>query len=481
VKQNQSKSGNVLSERSAPILVPRMVPHRWQLWLGGIALLGLAIRFGSVLGRPNRAPGGDGFYYYHAALLLVQGKGFINPFYYLGQNLHPVHTTVQTAQWPPLFVFVMAAPVVFGLKSYLVVRLWLCLIGALAVVAVGYVGKEISNQRVGLIAAFLLAIYPNVWMSTEVGLSETLTPLLVALLLLAAYRFWKKPELRYAIWAGVALGFSMLGRDELALLAVFIFLPLCIMAKPLAWLKRLGLLCAIAATALLIISPWVGYNLFRFHDPVFISSGLGITLTSTTCDATYFGDFAGSWNYECARAAPNDPNVDETVNGTRDQAYAWNYISSHFSELPRVEYDRLGRTFGFFRPFQQIRLDAMIETRPYRWVLIGLFGYYALLVLAVGGTVVLRKRKVLTFPLWAVALDVVISTMITFGNTRFRTSFEVSLVLLAAVSIDWFVANRRNEDQSTLDTYAHRPHEVESRKTSSHLSNAPTDPGNVVS
>ena len=481
MKQDQGETDIPLPEMSDPLPSSRLAPTRWHLWLGGIALLGMAIRIGSVLGRPNRTPGADGFYYYHAALLLVQGKGFINPFYYLGQYHQPLHTTVQTASWPPLFVLIMAVPAVLGLKSYLIARLWLCLIGALAIVAVGYVGKEISNQRVGLIAAFLLAIYPNIWMSTEIGLSETITPLLVALILLSAYRFWKKPELRYAIWAGAALGISMLGRDELALLAVLIFLPLCLIAKPLALLKRLGLLFAIAGTSLVIISPWVGYNLVRFHDPVFISSGLGVTLASTTCDTTYSGEFVGYWSFKCALQAPHDTSVDETVNGSHDQAYAWSYISSHLSELPLVELDRLGRTFGFFRPFQQIQLDSVIETRPFGWARVGLVGYYALLALAIGGTVVLRKRNVLTFPLWAVGLDVVISTMLTFGDTRFRTSFEVSLVLLAAVSIDWFVAMRRHEEQASLDSRSDGPKVMESHETLAQVPNAQMDPGNVGS
>ena len=66
----------------------------------------------------------------------------------------------------------------------------------------GYAGREIGGRRVGLIAAFLVAVYPNLWMSDELGLSEALSPLLVALVLLTAYRFWKRPGLgRPSAWA----------------------------------------------------------------------------------------------------------------------------------------------------------------------------------------------------------------------------------------------------------------------------------------
>ncbi len=62
--------------------------------------------------------------------------------------------------------------------------------------------------------------------------------------------------------------------------------------------------------------------------------------------------------------------------------------------------------------------------------------YYALLPLAIAGTVVLRRRRVPSFPLWAIGLNVVCASALTFGQTRYRTTFEVSLVLLSAVALD---------------------------------------------
>ena len=43
------------------------------------------------------------------------------------------------------------------------------------------------------------------------------------------------------------------------------------------------------------------------------------------------------------------------------------------------------------------------------WALVGLGMYYALLALSIAGTVVLRRRRVPSFPLWAIGLDVVCS------------------------------------------------------------------------
>jgi 4-amino-4-deoxy-L-arabinose transferase-like glycosyltransferase len=404
--------------------------------------VGLAIRLGTVLGRPDRVAGGDAYYYHHAANLLVTGKGFINPFLYYGG----AHHAVQTASFPPGFVFVLAPVSLVGFKTFLAHRIWCCFVGAGAIVVVGLTGREIGGRRVGLIAAFLLAVYPNIWMSDELGLSETLTPLVVALVLLAAYRFWKGPGWQTAAWLGVSIGVAALARDELGLLALFILVPLALTARVLSWSRRAAVLGVGAFSALLVVAPWVGFNLTRFHDPVFISSGLGVTLASANCSNVYRGTYEGYWAYDCALAAPVNHQVDESVQGAEAQKYALHFVRTHASRLLPVEAARLGRAFGFFRPIQQIHLDSTVETRPYHWALVGLGMYYAMLPLSVGGVILLRRRRVPVLPLFAVGLDVVASTLITFGNTRYRTAFEISLVLASAVTLAWIWHSVRDGD-----------------------------------
>ncbi len=420
----------------------------WWGWLGLWTAVGLGIRLASLFGpgRSGRSPGGDSYYYHYAANLLVAGKGFVNPFIYYSST---AHHQVQTAAWPPLFVFVLAIPSVLGLKTFLATRVWCCIIGAGGVLLCGFTGREIGGRRVGLIAAFLVAVYPNLWMSDELGLSEALSPLLVSAVLLCAYRFWKRPGLGTVLGLGASIGLAALGRDELSLLAVFILVPLVLMASALRWRRRLALLAIGGLCALVIVGPWVGYNMSRFDDPVFISSGFGVTLASSNCAQLYSGPTEGYWSLECAVAVKQqvaDPRHDESVQGAAAQADAWRFIDSHTNRLFPVEMARLGRAFALFHPLEQIRLDSTVETRPYRWALVGLGMYYALVALSVGGLVILRRRRVPIFPLLAVGLDVAISVALTFGQTRYRTPFEVSLVLAAAVQLDWLWTRFRGGD-----------------------------------
>jgi 4-amino-4-deoxy-L-arabinose transferase-like glycosyltransferase len=407
--------------------------------------VGLAIRLATVFGRPHRVPGGDAYYYHSAANLLVAGKGFINPFLYYGWQ----HQTVPTAAFPPGFVFLLAPVSLVGLKSFFAHRIWCCVIGAGAIAVCGLTGREIAGRRAGLIAAFLIAVYPNIWMSDELGMSETLTPLVVSLVLLTAYRFWRRPGWSAAAWLGVSIGVAALARDELGLLAVFILVPLALTARLPSWGRRGAVLAVGALSALLVVAPWVGYNLSRFEKPVFVSSGLGVTLASANCDILYSGRYEGYWAYDCALAAPVNPRADESVQGAEAQTYALHFVRTHEGRVLPVEMARLGRAFGFFHPIQQMQLDSRVETRPYRWTLVGLGMYYAMLPLSIGGAVILRRRRVPILPLIAVGLDVVVSTLITFGDTRYRTAFEVSLVLLSAVMVDWMWTAFRGETGAT--------------------------------
>ena len=427
----------------------RHSPPRWWPWLGLWTLLGLTIRLITVYSDPDKVAGGDAYFYHYGANLLVSGHGFINPYLYIP---HHAHHAVQSASFPPLFIFLVALPSALGLKTFLAERVWCCVLGAAAVVVCGYTGREIAGRRVGLIAAFLVAVYPNLWMTDELALSETIAPLLVAGVLWFTYRFWKRPTLPRAVWLGASLGVAMLGRDELTLLVVFIMVPLVLLAKALTWRRRAVTLALGLVTAALVVGPWVGYNLSRFDQPVFISSGLGVTLASADCATTFSGQYEGYWSMPCALHYAGEPSVDthadESVEGAQLQHLALDYVRAHENRLVPVTLAKLGRAFGFFHPLQQIHLDSYVETRPYRWAVTGLVAYYVLLALSVGGTVLLRRRRIPSFPLWAVGLDVVCSVALTFGQTRYRTTFEVSLVLLAAVQLEWFWSRLRRGSDS---------------------------------
>ena len=64
----------------------------------------------------------------------------------------------------------------------------------------------------------------------------------------------------------------------------------------------------------------------------------------------------------------------------------------------------------------------------------GLWMFYAFAALSVFGALRLRRKGVPIFPMLAVALDVVVAVLLTYGQTRFRATLEPLLVLLSAVT-----------------------------------------------
>ena len=251
----------------------------------------------------------------------------------------------------------------------------------------------------------------------------------------------------------------MLTRDELSLLGLVVLVPAVVRARRLPWRRRLVILAAASLSALLVVAPWIGFNMSRFHDPVFISTGLGPTLASTDCPQTWSGSLIGYWSLECEGEAPDDPNLDESQRSAEAKAFAMRFVRSHESRVPTVALARVGRGFAFFHPIQEIDLDAA-EGRPVHWALLGLWMYYGLLALGMAGVVVLRRERVPLLPLAGVALTVVIAMVLAFGNTRYRMPFEVGLVVLAAAAINhlWVRRRRPEGDPGQVVATVGQPH-----------------------
>ena len=89
-----------------------------------------------------------------------------------------------------------------------------------------------------------------------------------------------------------------------------------------------------------------------------------------------------------------------------------------------------------FRPTQNVHLNAFYERRgdAASWAV--LVGYYLLLPFAIGGLVVMRRRRIPIFPMIAIAVSVTITVALSFGITRYRAPVDAVLPVLAAVALD---------------------------------------------
>lgn len=389
--------------------------------------------------RRGLAVGGDSRYYHEGANLLAKGKGFVDPYLFLDAG-----KAVQAADHPPLYIVYLALFSFIGLTGATAHMLASAAVGVITVVVVGLVGREIAGPRAGVIAALLAAVYPNLWAYDGALESETMAQLGVALTLLAAYLWWRKPTRRGAALLGGAVAFSALARAELILLAVLLLVPLVVLRAGVPRRERIRQLLFSWGAVALLIAPWCIYNLTRFERPVLLSTGLETTVDSASCDDTFYGPFTGYWSRRCvdqAREKAGLPvDADRSVIAKAYGDDARRYIRDNLSRVPAVVAARIGRITGLWHLDQQAHLDFFPGGRELDVAWAAWWSYFALALLSFPGAVLLRRRGTPILPLVSFPALVLVTTVITFGLVRYRATAEPSLVLLAAVAIDTVIA-----------------------------------------
>ncbi len=391
---------------------------------------------------PSSCEKGDELFYNAEANNVAAGHGFNEPFTAI---LHPGEKSPPAADHPPLTVFVLTpvswltdhAPVSWIIKEPLhdhvrEDRYAMVVLGTLLVGLVGLLGRRIGGDTVGLVAAGIAALSPNIWVNDGLVMSETLTMLTVTAALLAALWWRDKPSWRRAAAFGAVCGLATLARVEFVLLVPLLGIVFAL-TLPRPWSERWQQALVVVVGALVVITPWVGFNLARFNDPTFVSTNDGLTLAGANCAAVYYGPATGFWSLSCGAdtGAGDQSQVSATL-----RRRGIDYAKDHAGRIPAVVLARVGRTWSLFRPLDMVKLNAGEDREP--WVTrLGLVVYYPTLLLAIAGAIVLWRRRARA-ALWVLLVPpmiVTLNTIATYGQTRFRAGAEPALALLAAVGV----------------------------------------------
>jgi Dolichyl-phosphate-mannose-protein mannosyltransferase len=429
-------------------------PRAFRIGLAVIVVLALALRVAWVLvARRNFALHGDDYFYHWQANALADGMGFVNPFAWkaLGR-IEP------SAAHPPLYPLYLSGFSWLGFATPLAHRLASCLLGAGGVLLVGLAGRRIAGPRAGLLAAGVAAVYPMLWINDGMLTSESMYVLIVAGMILAAYRLWDDRTWLNAGILGATIGLASLTRPEAIVLVPFIGLPY-LFARGSALRRRVALFLVIGAVCLVVILPWWARNVATFSKPTFLATGNGSVLQIANCDTTYSGPLLGYWDIQCAigdRPPANaaqrklqestkvpglvyliaqDPR-DESIPDATARSKGLHYIRDHLDRAPIVAAARVARVWGIFRVQQQVDFDVFFERRGRVPSWAGTFMYFALLPIAGCALVVMYRRRTPISPMLAIFAMVTVTTAVSIGITRYRVGADVALAVLGGVGID---------------------------------------------
>jgi hypothetical protein len=408
--------------------------RRFWTWLGALALLGLAasLVYGLAV-APTLPARGDTLLYHYLAQGIADGKGYIRPFSEL-QYGEPL----PTASYPPLFPLYLSFWSLLGLDSLDAHRAVSCLLAPVTVILIGLLGRRVAGARVGLIAAGLAAVYPQLVMVDGTVITEALYAPLVAGILLLTYRLLDHPGLWSAAFLGAAIGAATLTRSEAIFLVVLLALPAAVAAGRRVP-RRVAALAAVsvAATALVLV-PWVVRNELTLGHPILFTSNSGHTAAATVCDATFDAGspYLGFARHECALQGPCVNIRDELEQAACQRDQAWDYMRDHAGRVPIVAAVRVLRVWELYR-YQDDLGYGELWSRSIPVAKAGLVMYALLLAFGVAGLVALRRARTPLWPLLIPFLLVTISAAMTFGFSRYRLAAEIPLVVLAATGLEW--------------------------------------------
>ena len=313
--------------------------------------------------------------------------------------------------------------------------------GIATVAIIGLVARRVGGDRIGLIAAAIAALYPNLWVNDGLVMSESVSCLLISLTMLTLLRWATSPTWRAAVICGAIVGLGALARSEVILLAPLAAVLMVIVGRRRQLrFSRHGAALLLAATV--VIAPWMIFNAVRFDRPVLLTTNEGPLWLGANCYDSYYGPALGGWSLFCvADAAIGENGEDPSVRSAAQRRLGLSYARAHVTRLPVVVAARVGRTLDLFDVNGLVHGDVGEEReRVATWAAV--VSFWVLAPLAVIGA--FRPRRLHLGVLLLPILVVAITTVVFYGGHRIRASAEPAIVVLAACAIEqWWSRPKR--------------------------------------
>jgi MYXO-CTERM domain-containing protein len=411
--------------------------RRFDVRLAIVAALGLGGRLAFLWSeRPVRFPT-DEYWFVVEARRLFSSRAFTDPIFGYPTALHGPLGAIAFAPVAWLFPHAWSG-----------LRVESALLGAAAIVACGLAARGLGGDRVGLLAAGVAVLAPDLVMASGLVGDDVLAAVLFAGVVAVAYSALERWTWRRGLVLGALLGLLTLcftGTVELAG-ALLVGLAWHHRGRGGSAARLHGVATSLlaAGTLLVVLTPWVAFNYHRFHGSLVVTTELGQTLNQANNQGTYFQ--GPSFGYQTVlppavtatpAQAASEPTMDRLE---RDSALR--YARAHWSRLAYVLPLRALWEWSLWRPGLVAQRERLMGFAAWTGD-VQAAGTWLLLALGLAGLVVLRRRRT---PIWPLVTLLVLATANGVAFTpsyRYRLGGIIALVIAAAVALDQAGRSRR--------------------------------------
>jgi hypothetical protein len=391
-----------------------------------IALGALVVRVAYVLALGHHpALGADGTWYALQSGTIANGAGYVDP-----QRYYSFRGAVATAQFPPLWPGLLAVVHELGIDTARGYRIFGGVVGSVTVVLTGYLGRTLAGARVGIVAAVVVAVSPFLIAADGSLMAEGLFLALVTAAVLAAVQARRRGGFGWFALVGLLLGLAALARSD-GLVVLIVLVPVVAWCAPGAWLRRVALAATAVAVVAVVLAPWAIRNTDAMGTTTVLSNNSGTLFSGANCEATYSGRQLAGWDYACI---PQPRGVSESKRASEQRRAGIDYARDHWERALVVAPLRAIRGWGLWSP--SALLDSeVVESRTRSMQTVGWVASLALLALAAGGVVVMRRARRELVELLAMVGAATLILVTSWGNQRFRLVAEPELAVLAAAAL----------------------------------------------
>jgi 4-amino-4-deoxy-L-arabinose transferase-like glycosyltransferase len=380
---------------------------------------------------------------------IARGQGYSDPIVEIANEARrahhqPVEPSVPASFYPPGYSVFVGAVVwtvwhtpIPDTDLVRAVAYLQALLGTITVLLAFEIARRAFDARVGLLAAVIVAFYPNLVTTTATLQLETFFVFLTlaTFLVLLPIATRTRPTVRRLVVGGALVGVVALVRPTIALVVVALLAARLLARLP--WRETLRAVGIVTLAMVVALVPWMIRNEIRLHAFVPISTGIGITLCVSRNDEATGKLDTGIMTRQCQpRGHYSDPAAFQVATNTYATRRAIDWVLAHPQRELRMWFRRTDIAFshdtsgiGDIQESMSAGMLHLLENSS------DVASYIVLALGAIGVVAAIRRRTRgrLFVVMTALALSSV--PIILYGDPRYRVPAEPFFAILAAAGV----------------------------------------------